>query len=632
MCGIAGILTFDQGIDLRSISDAMLRTLEHRGPDDFGSQELALPSGGRLLLVHTRLSILDLSRAGHQPMQDPASDSWIVYNGEIYNHQQLRAELPQCEFRSNCDTETLLKAWAERGPASLESLRGMFAFALYDGRRRELHLVRDRMGIKPLYVCQVSSKTLLFASEVRTLLQSGLVARRLNSEAIRSYLAFGAVSAPWTLVQGVQSLLPGERLQLDLSTDTIAPRSTRYWLPTFTRQKNSMGYDEAIERIRPVLLESLSLHMMADVPVGVFLSGGIDSSAIVAGLTHLGHRVRTFSIWFGEEAFDESVHARTVATRFGTEHVELYTSPKKVFADLDTALAAYDQPSIDGLNSFFISQAVHRAGIKVAMSGLGGDELFAGYSTFRMASLMDRQLNRRLVQAVYPALTRYAPGTMRAKKLRAILAANGSRLKTYSVFRQVMLPARRAELLQAFQDDEPPLPAQIIDELTAAIGPLDPPNAYSLLELSLYLANMLLRDTDQMSMAHSLEVRVPILDHRLIEAVASVPGFLKLAGLRRASKKRLLIDALPVPLPREVFNRRKMGFVFPWELWLRNELRQVIGCVFNDWEALEAVGLAQHAVQDLWSRFQRNQPGVRYTDILSLVHLLTWVRANKMSQ
>ncbi|HEX4148281.1 MAG TPA: asparagine synthase C-terminal domain-containing protein, partial [Pirellulales bacterium] len=326
-----------------------------------------------------------------------------------------------------------------------------------------------------------------------------------------------------------------------------------------------------------------------------------------------------------------SAHARTVAARFGTEHTELYTSPAKVFADLDVALASYDQPSIDGLNSYFISQAVRHSGIKVAMSGLGGDELFAGYSTFRRASLLDRQLYRALAKAASPVLTRYSPGTMRADKLAAVLASGGSRLQTYSVFRQVMLSDRRAELMQAAQDDEPPLPAPIVKELTAAIAPLDSPNAYSLLELSLYLANMLLRDTDQMSMAHSLEVRVPILDHRLMETVARVPGSMKLAGLHRASKKRLLIDALPVALPREVFDRKKMGFVFPWELWLRHELRELISCVLNDWEAMEAAGLARQPVQNLWYRYQRYQPGIRYTDILSLVHLLTWVRANKVS-
>ena len=380
----------------------------------------------------------------------------------------------------------------------------MFAFALYDARRRELCLVRDRLGIKPLYVCQVSSQTLMFASEVRTLLESGLVARRLDPAAVRSYLAFGAASAPWTLVQGVESILPGESWRIDLAAGGIAPKKNRYWSPPFTREKNSVGYREAIDRIRPVLLESLSQHMLADVPVGVFLSGGIDSSAIVAGLTYQGHRPRTFSIRFGEQAFDESAHARTVAAHFGTEHVELHTSPESVFADLDAALAAYDQPSIDGLNSFFISQAVHRAGIKVAMSGLGGDELFAGYSTFRLAALLDHQLVRTLAKAAYPVLSHYAPGTMRADKLAAILASGGSRLKTYAVFRQVMLRERRAELLQAQQDNEPPLPSAMIDELSAAIAPLDSPNAYSLLELSLYLANMLLRDTDQMSMAHSL--------------------------------------------------------------------------------------------------------------------------------
>lgn len=632
MCGFAGILTLNPTHDLKSISSTMLGTLRHRGPDDEGSVELRLPNGFRLLLVQTRLSILDLSPAGHQPMHDADSDSWIVYNGEIYNHVEVRRRLNGASFRSSCDTETVLKAWVERGPECLPALRGMFAFAIYDRRDGQLWLARDRMGIKPLYVSQPSPETLLFASEVRTLLESRLISRRLNRAAVRSYLAFGAASAPWTMLEGVESVLPGETWCIDLNQPgRIAPITNRYWFPPFRREKQQVSYRDAIEQVGPVLLESLNLHTTSDVPVSVFLSGGIDSSSIVAGLSYLGHRVRTFSIRFGEEDFDETVHARHVAARFGTEHAELYLPPSKVLAGLDAAMSAYDQPSIDGINTFFISQAVHESGLKVAISGLGGDELFAGYSMFWIASLLDRPMYRKLGWAIQLLLAQRSPGAMRTDKLKAILATKGSRLDMYAVFRQVMLESRLHELLVDGGQPGLSLPRKIIDELQTAAEQLDAPNACSLFELSLYLGNMLLRDTDQMSMAHSIEVRVPLLDHQLTETVASLPGSLKLPGWHPASKKRLLIDSLPVKLPPGIASRRKMGFVFPWEIWLRGQLRNVVASTLGDWETLEAAGLRPAVAMKLWTQFLNCKPGIRYTDILDLVHLLSWIRAHKVS-
>src|SRR5579884_3427880 len=346
MCGIAGILTTRPNWDMSSALEQMLCALRHRGPDDEGIAQVALPNGYRLGLVQARLAILDLSPAGHQPMTDPESGSWVTFNGEIYNHQELRPGLSVRHYHSNSDTETLLKGWNERGEHVLGDLRGMFAFALLDGRRQHFWLIRDRVGIKPLYASRVSADTWIFASEVRALLASGLVARRLRAEAIEAYLAAGAVPAPWTLIEGVVSLLPGESWCFELDKPLLRePVRSRYWLPSFAPASPPMSRAAAVERLRPVLEKAAALRMVSDVPVGVFLSGGIDSSAVVALLAHQGYRLHTFSVIFGEQSFDESVHSRQIASHFGTQHTELLLQPDAVLADLERALDAYDQPS-----------------------------------------------------------------------------------------------------------------------------------------------------------------------------------------------------------------------------------------------------------------------------------------------
>ncbi|HWA97895.1 MAG TPA: asparagine synthase (glutamine-hydrolyzing) [Pirellulales bacterium] len=634
MCGIAGILTAREDLDLEAISTAMVASLRHRGPDDEGRVELSLPGGRRLALVHTRLSILDLSAAGHQPMTDASSGTWVTYNGELFNHLDLRRTLGDREFHSNCDTETLLSTWAAHGVRAVDLLRGMYAFAMYDAQREELCLVRDRVGIKPLYVFQADASTWLFASEVRALLSSGLVPRRLNPVAIDSYLAFGATAGPWTMIEGVQSVLPGELWRFDLSHPErpLVPRKVRYWRPAFVPNCERLSYREAIARVRPALIEAVSSHMISDVPVGVFLSGGIDSSSIVAALAHAGHQPHTFSVRFGEHDFDESRHAAHVARQFGTTHTELMLSPESIIEHFPSALAAYDRPSIDGVNTFFISQKVAEAGIKVAISGLGGDELFAGYPNFRLAAYADHPLYRMAAKSLYAYLRRSAANSLRTEKLKAILDHHSSRLQCYTVFRQVMLPPRRRDLLEHTYFDTPiALPDDRIDALTAAAERLDAINAFSLFELSLYMVDTLLRDTDQMSMAHPVEVRVPLVDHRLVDALASIPGRLKSGWRSRRSPKRLLVDALPAALPPEVVRRQKMGFVLPWELWLRNELADTISSILDDAETLQAAAIRPAAVQHLWRGFRESRPGVRAADILALVHLVHWVRQHRLS-
>jgi asparagine synthase (glutamine-hydrolysing) len=635
MCGIAGILTRRDDLGMQSALLRMCWALRHRGPDDEGCGEVSLPGGYRLGLAHTRLAILDLSLAAHQPMGDPESGSWIIYNGEIYNHHEIRRQMADCRFRSGSDTETILQAWVRQGEEALSSLRGMFAFALYDGHRRQFWLVRDRLGVKPLYICHANADTWAFASELRALLASHLVSRQLHAAAVDSYLAFGAVPAPWTMLAGVQSVMPGESWCFDLNAPNgkCVPQRNRYWRPAFAgRTEPQPTREEAIERLRPILPEAASLRMLSNVPVGVFLSGGIDSTSVVAALVNRGHTVRTFSVVFGERPYDESEHSRLVARQFGTDHAELFMHPARVVDDFDQAVGAYDQPSVDGLNTYFISQATREAGVKVALSGLGGDELFAGYSYFRLSARLERLSPRLFARVLYRVLCRTAPRSIRTIKLGALLADRGLRATRYAICRQVMAPGLRRQLLsQALDSPQVPLPPEVLAELETASSCLDPVNAHSLLELSLYLSNMLLRDMDQMSMAHALELREPLLDHVLVETVASLPGRLKLAPGRQSRTKALLVDALPATLPGRIVRRRKKGFVFPWECWLRKELKLRVAALFGEQNLIRAAGLSPGEVHTIWSDFLASRPGVRYADILALVHLLYWVRQHRLA-
>ncbi len=659
MCGIAGIIA--RGRDparLRDATQRMTDALAHRGPDDAGIESLALPGGIQVCLGHRRLSILDLSPNGHQPMGDARSGSWVVFNGEIYNHLELRRELPDT-FRSTSDTETLLRGWVAKGPEWVRSLRGIFAFALLDAQRQELWLVRDHLGVKPLYVSQPEEDLWLFASEVRALLASGMVGKQLCTEGLNSYLAFGAVQAPWTLVAGIRSLMPGERWCFPLRPQPakLLPRVSRYWsiAEHFPHQPRrwaplaacppvspSHGQQAARgtraltsgadwEQLKATWQSAVGSQMLSDVPVGVFLSGGIDSSAIVATLARQGHSPKTFSVVFTEHGFDESQHSERIARQYGTEHHAITVTPDQVLSGLDRTIAAYDQPSIDGINTYVISRAVRQSGIKVAISGLGGDEVFAGYPTFRRLPKLEkwaRFLPKRLA-ALTAAVVSRGLESGRGARLGAILRGDASRLNIYRILRQLFAATSRGRLLPDGLSGSPDIAPELIAELSCQAQSVDAVNAVSLLELSLYMQNMLLRDTDQMSMAHGLEARVPLLDHRLVAALAGIPGPLKLSSAAH-SNKWLLLELAGVSLPPEVVRRPKMGFVFPWDAWLRRELRGRTENVLMDAASVQRAGMGRDAVAKLWRQYLEKEAGWRSSDVLALVHLVEWVAANQL--
>jgi len=616
MCSIAGIL----GSGAREAVVRMNEAQRHRGPDDHGVAQL-----GQVVLGNTRLAIIDTTVAGHQPMNDPETGNWITYNGETYNFKELRRELGG-EWASNTDTEVVLRAYGEWGVDAFRRLRGMFAFALWDERQRRLLLVRDPLGIKPLYYFAAKDR-LVFASELRALLASGLVPRRLSAAGVDSYLANGSVAAPLTIVDGVRQLLPGHYLEVREGVEFAEIEFA------VTGSEVPERRDEAVARLRAELEESVRLHLVSDVPLGVFLSGGMDSSALVALMSRISEqRPKTFSVVFDEPAFTEAPFSRAVATRFQTEHQEIRLSEDRLLGLLPEALASIDQPTMDGVNTFVVSQAVKQAGITVALSGLGGDELFAGYPSFRRALKLNAMpvAARRVLRAASGIALN---GSVQRRKFWQLMNSEGTPADVYRISRQLFSKDSVMEVVGANvgrpQRAAPTItPVGTVGAALCGRPSFDVVNEISRLELRGYMSNTLLRDTDAMSMAHSLEVRVPFVDTKLVDYLLSLPGAWK---LDQRSPKPLLADALADLLPRDFLARPKMGFTLPFEKWLQNDLRIEVTSVLEDAAALAAPALNTKAVQTFWRNFLQKPRAVGWSRPWSLYVLAKWCDINHVT-
>jgi asparagine synthase (glutamine-hydrolysing) len=632
MCGIFGIFS-KQGRVPDAVLENAARSLAHRGPDDSGTVLVETHRRDRQVgLAHTRLSIIDLSPLGHQPMEDAPTGNWIVFNGEIYNFRELRAELEAAgnRFRSHSDTEVILTAYRTWGAASFGRLRGMFAFALWDASSQKLLLVRDPMGIKPLYYYD-SEKYFLFASEVRTLLQTGLAPRRLDPPGVYSFLAFGSVYEPHTIIDGISAVPPGNII----AWENGMLSSREYWnmLPEFNSDatpgaKNGAAAHGLHERLR----HAVRSHLVSDVPVGVFLSGGIDSSALVALMSSAGVRPTTFSLVFRESEFNEAEYSSLVAHRFDSDHHELLVSQQDALAAIPEALRAMDQPTIDGVNTFLVSARARAAGVKVALTGLGADEMFAGYSNFRDVPRLERlsggftrlpPLLRRPVAASVAALGGKSDRSRKLSQFASRLAANEDPvLHPYFLVRSLFAPAERQAL---FAEDFHAAEAEMATELQPSVVAsrlLDPVNRVSYLESHWYMRNTLLRDSDFMSMAHGLELRVPFLDRDLVEACFRIRGEEKLHG---DTPKPLLLKNLGVDLPREIVHRPKRGFTLPFEHWLRREMRSIVeGALAKDTDIQSL--LDRDAVKAVWNRFLAGETS--WSRPWSLFVLTRWCEQN----
>lgn len=615
MCGIFGIV----GHNARVSGDVLERgtqSLAHRGPDDGGTVILhdGRDEAVEIGLGNRRLAILDLSPLGHQPINDPATGNWIVYNGEVYNFREVRAKLERegVHFSGHSDTEVILKAYGQWGEKCLDEFRGMFAIAIWDARRHRLFLARDPMGIKPLYY-HVSDHYFIFSSEVRTLLGTGLVPRAIDSSGVVSYLSFGSLCDPATLIQGINALPAGCYLMWEQGQLKI----TQYWdlIDQSSGEQRNHTDASAEERrkleaqIAAMLDESVRMQLVSDVPVGVFLSGGIDSSALVGILRRNNVRASTFSIVFREAEYSEAEFSRAIAQHFGADHHEITVSQEDFFSAISPAIHAMDLPTIDGINTYFVSERTRAAGVKVALSGLGGDEMFAGYSSFRAVPRMERFANAwRHVPGILrtPAAGMFAAFTSTSDQNRKLtaLGRNEKRiLHPYFLSRMLFTP-EQTKALMADVNDWSAAYARSVQPLQQSLSRaqgLDPGNRVSYLEARCYMLNTLLRDSDFMSMAHGLEVRVPLIDHQLARRVLALPGSWK---LNAGTPKPLLVNGLSGELPEKVVHRPKRGFTLPFEHWLRAALRPVVEASFSR-IANGALGplISQPAARGVWQDF-----------------------------
>jgi asparagine synthase (glutamine-hydrolysing) len=617
MCGIAGLARSDGPPVDRQLLARMTDVLAHRGPDGRG-----LHVEASVGLGHRRLAIIDLT-TGAQPMGSEDGAIWITYNGEVYNYRELRQELASLghRFRTTSDTEVVLHAYEAWGPDCVPRLRGMFAFAIWDGRDRSLLLARDRLGIKPM-VYAWNGATLRFASEIKALLEDAEVPRDLDWCAIRDYFTFLVVPGPRSVFRAIRKLPPASYLRWRL--DVGPPVLSRYWTLTMTPE-NAVPEGEWIERLDDALADAVGRHLVSDVPVGAFLSGGLDSSAVVAYMVRTSRvPVKTFSVGFDDAAFDELRYARLVARRLGTEHFETIVKPD-VVAILPRLARQLDEPFADAsaIPTYCVSQMT-REHVTVALSGDGGDESFGGYRRYAEALRLDRQA-RALRPGFAPAARRLAawlPRGMRGQGFLELLTTppllRYFRLLTYQrddTLAQLLGPAVMTEV--AAQTE----PAALLDR-AATSGTDDYLSLLQYLDFHHYLPEDILTKVDRMSMLASLETRVPLLDHVLVELVARIPSRLK---VRNGVSKHILKRTLAGRLPPETLSRRKMGFGVPLAGWFRGELRTFLADVLTDRRARQRGFVQPHAVDSL---LQAHQTGRRdqSPQLWSLLCFELWCR------
>ena len=608
MCGIVGNINWGD----RHILTKMSRTLIHRGPDSQGVWEKTYSDNTWIGLGHCRLGILDLSLAGHQPMSNENGRLWIVCNGEIYNYRELRKELIQnghC-FKSASDTEVILHLYEEYGIECLQHLRGMFAFAIWDCQRRELFVARDRLGIKPLYYTERGNR-LLFASEIKALLKHPDIDRQLDYQALDDYLTYLYIPPPRTIFKSIQKLPPGHYLTW---RDGAITAKTAYW--TLPEQTIVADEREIAEELHDLLEESVRLRMVSDVPIGAFLSGGLDSSSIVGLMSrHSSRPIKTFSIGFDKRArlYNELEYARKVSQHFGTDHHEIIVEPNSVKL-LPEIVESFDEPFgnptavLVRLLSEFTRQHV-----TVALAGDGGDELFGGYPRYKGAVLSKtyrkipaklRQMTLEKVAGLVPESSRGRHGARRFKEfvLGNSLSAEDMYCSWVTYYSEDMKRVLFSERTQGqIGEKEPYQFLKMFFREAIERGKSDFFDQVTSVDLQSFLPCNLLAYTDRMSMAHALEVRVPFTDHKVVEFVAQLPAAIRFKGMR---SKYILKKTIADLLPKEVLKRRKLGLNPPLALWLKEDLKDLVGDCLNErtvksrgyfhYEAIDSM-LASHA-------------------------------------
>ena len=617
MCGIAGIVGIkDRGTAQKKIF-TMCESLKHRGPDATG-----IFVDDVIALGHLRLSIIDLSEAANQPFFDNTGRYSITFNGEIYNYLDVKKTLPEYPFRTDSDTEVILAAFQKYGADCLSMLNGMFAFAIWDKELRELFIARDRLGVKPLYYTHTADGIFAFSSEIRALLNSQLIPRNLNKHGIYDYLIYQSVYSPETIIDNVFQLPAGE---FGIYSDGKLSRSS-YWQIENSPLENIADDEKTIRHnIRELLLKSIEQRMISDVRLGAFLSGGIDSSAVVALMSEVSDRpVDTFSVNFGEKKYDESAYSNLIAKKYKTNHTSVFLTAEDFLRELPNALRAADSPSGDGINTYVVSKATKESGITVALSGLGGDELFAGYPNFLNWYKTKKSFLPKIPAAIRKPIG-MAFGSSRNSKYqriaRLITADNINLSSIYPLFRQVISQQTAGDL---YKNGHFEIKIhQILKDREKNIEEFPLLSQFSIAELLGYTQNVLLKDTDQFSMASALEVREPFFDYKLVEYVLRIPDRIKYPRY----PKSLLVESIYPMLPDEIVHRKKMGFVLPFERWMRNELKDFCQKRIENLAEREIFDSAQ--LLKNWRDFQNGSNGVLWSHLWHLVVLTEWLENNK---
>jgi len=631
MCGIAGIVghTLNNEIHTRAIKK-MTDAIAHRGPNSEG-----IWNDEHCFLGHRRLSIIDLSEAGNQPFVSQDGRYIMVYNGELYNYKAIKLELQRAEhgtnnrphlFTTNTDTEVILAAFLRWGIDCVKRFNGMYAFSIWDKAEQKLVIARDRLGIKPLYY-YFKNNVLVFGSEIRALMQSDAIDKKINLKSVAEYIQYTTVHAPNTILQDVFMLMPGHILEFNIQhvTCNISP----YWNihdfanPKTNAYKDELSYKETCSTVNELLTASVERRLVADVPFGAFLSGGIDRSAIVGLMSKVSsEKVQTFNVSFDEGEFSEAIYAKQIAKKFNTDHHEIKLSPNDFLNQLPEALAAMDHPSGDGPNSYIVSKATKNAGITMALSGLGGDELFAGYDIFKRYYELEKKgwLNIIPAKGFAGKLLAAKQKSIQGDKTSEILnlqTING--FNAYPINRKLFNQKDYQALLKETYHADAFIKNVIKNSETDKQHIL---SRVSLFEIQTYMQNILLRDADQMSMAVALEVRVPFLDYKLVEFALSIKDEYKYPH----TQKKLLVDALGDLLPDNIVNRPKMGFVLPWKEWLKNELKDF--CEDNIIQFSKRSFINRETVLLIWNRFLQNDPKITWSRVWHLVVLNNWINTH----
>ncbi|WP_205508581.1 asparagine synthase (glutamine-hydrolyzing) [Longitalea arenae] len=618
MCGIAGIVSFTRNIDLSTTVRRMTDAMSHRGPNADGFY-----TNDTIALGHRRLSIIDLSTAANQPIADHSGRYQIIFNGEIYNFQDVKKMLTGYPFSTNSDTEVLLAAYSKWGVDCLPYLKGMFAFAIWDTREQVMFIARDRMGVKPVYY-YVNDSAFLFASEIRGVLASGLMPARANTSAIQEFLSYQSVGFPESAIQGIQQLEAGSSITIRNHRYSIK----KYWDIT---SKPSVEFDfgdrlKVQQQVRQLLRQAVERRLVSDVPLGAFLSGGIDSSAVVGLMAEVGaSRPNTFTVGFEEKQFDESGYANIISRKFNTQHNQVLLKPAVFLDELTNALNAMDTPSGDGVNTYVVSKAIKQSGLTVALSGVGGDELFAGYPFFKQYLQLKKYESLWKPSKFLRRGAALALGNSnKALRIKQLLNAPASSIRYfYPEFRRIISPQLLTSLTR-WEKGQATLLEKQLSLLPPSLEQFPLLSQVSIAEYTGYTQHTLLKDTDQFSMAVSLEAREPFFDHDLIEFVLAIPDHIKFPDY----PKRLLVESLQGLLPDDVVHRKKQGFLFPWSVWMKKELRSF--CEKHLQRIAQREFINEKNLMAYWQRFLNNDNTVRWMEIWLFVILEYWLEKNSI--